>query len=316
MSKAKTICIYGESGTGKTTQVGFLARYLYEKTGKKTRLISADGGGWNPVQPYIDAGIIEAFGLSALENPIATIRKLSRGYWPNEHGVLTEPSTPKGNNLGLISGYAIEGITSLGDVIMRDLRLKGVKLAQDPGFSFKEGDETFYGSNMTYFGFVQDTLQEIVHSFAQAPVERVLWTALEEKGEDYDSRQPTYGPSIIGKKALAKVPQWFGTLIHHENLVERAGLGAPGAAPVPIKSRLVAYFQRHPDPLTQIPYPAKPRIAPERLADLEKRFPGGFYPLTPASGLDDYLRAEDELGETSAQGLRAWKEGIDAKRAG
>ena len=55
---ARTGLIYGESGTFKTTQIGTLARYIYRRTGKPIRLISADLGGWGPIQQEIDAGLI------------------------------------------------------------------------------------------------------------------------------------------------------------------------------------------------------------------------------------------------------------------
>ena len=49
---AATILTYGESGTGKTADVGGLALYIWEKTGKKTRLVSTDSGGWQSVQGF------------------------------------------------------------------------------------------------------------------------------------------------------------------------------------------------------------------------------------------------------------------------
>ncbi len=64
--KANTHLIYGESGTFKTTAIGFFAEYIWRKYGKRTRLVSADGGGWFPVQKYVDAGIIEPYSVSGL----------------------------------------------------------------------------------------------------------------------------------------------------------------------------------------------------------------------------------------------------------
>src|SRR6185503_15761931 len=98
---------------------------------------------------------------------------------------------------------AIEGLTSIGDAVMKALRLKGAKIGESPNYTFVEGTETFYGSNMSYYGFIQDVLYEFVNNFGQLPVQYVMWTALESKGED-DQRVATYGPSIAGKKAISK----------------------------------------------------------------------------------------------------------------
>lgn len=40
-----TLVCYGPTGSRKTSQIGEFAKYIYEKTGKVTRLVSTDGGG-------------------------------------------------------------------------------------------------------------------------------------------------------------------------------------------------------------------------------------------------------------------------------
>src|SRR5712664_596051 len=57
--------LYGESGVGKTENLGLAALYVWEKYGKISRLVSADGGGWKPLQPYIDLGIIVPLSINA-----------------------------------------------------------------------------------------------------------------------------------------------------------------------------------------------------------------------------------------------------------
>jgi hypothetical protein len=80
---AKTVVIFGDSGLGKTTNAGFAAKYIYEKTGGRiVRYICADGGGIRPIQPLIDVGVIEPFYLAHVPNPLVVLRKLSQGYWP------------------------------------------------------------------------------------------------------------------------------------------------------------------------------------------------------------------------------------------
>ena len=78
MLGGKSIITYGESGTYKTSNAGYYARWLYENhPGKQIRLISSDGGGWAPLQPYIDAGIIVAWQISGLQFTFQALRKHS-----------------------------------------------------------------------------------------------------------------------------------------------------------------------------------------------------------------------------------------------
>src|SRR6266566_2598144 len=58
-----TMVLYGPTGSRKTSQIGEFAKYIYEKTGKITRLVSTDGGGWAPIQDLINAGVIDAWRL-------------------------------------------------------------------------------------------------------------------------------------------------------------------------------------------------------------------------------------------------------------
>ena len=81
---ANTVVAFGDSGLWKTTNAGFAAKYTYEATGGKvTRYISADGGGYRPIQPLVDAGIVEPFRIVEVKNPLVVMRKLSIGYWPD-----------------------------------------------------------------------------------------------------------------------------------------------------------------------------------------------------------------------------------------
>jgi hypothetical protein len=66
MKAFKADLIYGAGGTTKTSDIGWAALWYYQHTGKKSRLVSGDGGGWEPVQPLVDQGINEkpwAIGL-------------------------------------------------------------------------------------------------------------------------------------------------------------------------------------------------------------------------------------------------------------
>src|SRR5689334_8721312 len=58
-TKNLSILLFGNTGSGKTAQIGELAEYYFKKDKKTTRLYAADPGGWITIDPYIELGIIE-----------------------------------------------------------------------------------------------------------------------------------------------------------------------------------------------------------------------------------------------------------------
>src|SRR5690242_2101013 len=77
-----TLVLYGPTGSRKTSQIGEFAKYIYEKTGKPTRLFSADGGGWAPIQDLINAGVIDAWRATDEPRLLTAIVAASKGAWP------------------------------------------------------------------------------------------------------------------------------------------------------------------------------------------------------------------------------------------
>jgi len=55
---AELILVYGGTGSFKTAQLHFLAKYVYKKWGKVTQLASCDGGGWKPLMVGDDGSIL------------------------------------------------------------------------------------------------------------------------------------------------------------------------------------------------------------------------------------------------------------------
>src|SRR5690242_7976715 len=127
--RANTYLVYGDSGVFKTTQVGYFAWYIWRTSRKKLRLISADGGGVAPIQRYIDAGIIDLSAIAKVDvirqSPLSLLRKLAKGEWPATNGdgiTKMAPTTPE--EWESIGGYAIEGLTSIADLLMEELRIR------------------------------------------------------------------------------------------------------------------------------------------------------------------------------------------------
>jgi|SRR5581483_6116680 len=254
----KADLIYGVSGTYKTSQIGRAALWYYKRTGKKSRLITADPGGFEPIQALIDEGILDVWVILQEEFFIEAATHACQGRWPKEVNgkrvfVMTTPEEWNG-----IAMVGIEGLTSIGDGIIKRLRDTRAKLGQDPSYTFNDGAAQFAGSNPSYYGFAQDNIRDLVKSSSMLPCDKIIWTALEGKGEEEGgSHAPTFGPSIAGKKSIGKAGQWFGNMIHMEMLSKSEKDAATGM--LSRKDRVVMYLRPHNDPVTQVPFPAKTR---------------------------------------------------------
>jgi hypothetical protein len=170
---------------------------------------------------------------------------------------------------------------------------------------------------------VQNFLYGLVMNYTSLPVEYVLFTALESKTED-DDRSTIYGPAISGKKGTAQCGAWFGDLIHAQDypIARKLMVPDPKDPSKKIEQDVVDltvryHFKKHLDPSTGIPFPAKPRVTPEKIAELEKRFAGGYFEPGPAqddqNGFDAYLMELDRLAVGQADTLKGWRERMDEK---
>ena len=256
----KADCIYGQSGLYKTSNCGWAAKRWWDKWGLTTRWVGADNGGWETVQPLVDAGIIEAWPIRLWPNQIETLDLACQGYWPKD---LTDPlkgfNAPDALRSSKVGLYVFEGLTSFGDMIMSGIRKEGKSLSQDPNYVLKDGATTYYGSNMANYGFVQDRIGDFVTKTHMIPrVEKVLWTALEGRGEDKDTKAPIYGPSIEGKKATGKASQWFGNTLHMEAYAKDIREDSE-ARQISFTTEVRMYLRTHVDMLTKIPFSAKIR---------------------------------------------------------
>jgi hypothetical protein len=325
---ARSGIIYGDSNTLKSTACKHFSHYIYERTGKCTLLLSMDGGGWAPMQPEIDAGVISAYRCNT-QVPLPILRRISQGYWPEDTGE-TEISR---TNLRKVDwqkfgGMVIEGVTSISQAIMRHLADKGIKTGEEATSPFAqrvmvEGvveTEAFAGSSRAHYGFTQNQLYSMISNFSSLPCEYVLWTALESRAEE-DDRTLVYGPQVAGKKATALVPSWVGDCIHAQGTSVRKTVQVPDPADAKklvdseiVETNVRMYFIKHPDPVTSILYPAKPRVTPEKIPDLMKRYPGGYFEPSLTSGFDDYLKLLDVLGASQKDEVLEWRKKVDERR--
>ena len=319
---ATSILSYGKTGTTKTSQIRYIAEYVYEKYGKKTRMITSDTGSlWAPVEDLVDADIIIPllFPTDPSYNPLSTMRKLRRGEWPisNDDGRFTlQPAKKVGNGYQTqnkwrqwdandtkeIGAIAVESLTSYGSGILRDLAEKNISVGAGsvPGLRTEEG-ETFASNTMQHYGMGQSEILEMLNSFIALPVELVYFTALEGAGEDDDgpTKRTVLGPKSLGKAITEVIPQRVGDCIHLVDAVDDKGV-----------REIRAYLRNHPDSqVAKMNWPAKVRLlnTPEVLKEFHKRYPEGFMKLTIEDGLGELLKFKDEMATLAKSRLKAVK---------
>lgn len=208
---ATTVLTYGRSGSGKTTQIGKLAEHVFATTGKKTRLASSDRGGLDPVQPYIELGIIEPVHILD-SDPWIYLNKVVRGWKRDASGkwVLDQAAN---DNIGL---WAFESMRSIGELLMSDMAKKAaqnINIGGGANVSFNvQGDGEslkISGSNMAHYGVAQTRITDEVWESQKLPGNYVLWTSSVSKDADELSSSKVLGPDVVGKALTTEVPRWF-----------------------------------------------------------------------------------------------------------
>lgn len=341
-----TMVIYGPTGSRKTSQIGVFAKYIYEKLGKVTRLISMDGGGWGPIQDLINAGIIEAWRVVEEVNPKVALNKASKGAWPTKivNGLRASDTLqeclPRDRSrvLAHVGAYAIEGWTSIASAVMRDQVGKGIGGSEDVVVpyaetidgkvisgndyiaakklgSIPEGAEVFASPSRSHYNMAQNYILDLIRNFGALPAERILYTALEGKGEEKLTKTLQYGPQVAGQAITATIPTYVGDCLHFEDYLKDAGVDSKNPDQKLVELGIRVWFTQHPDSSNGVMWPAKARIVPSKVEEFKKRMgPSGYFLLGKDSDLGTYLRVQDEMLASSTDEIIKWKEEIDAKR--
>lgn len=359
---ARSLAIYGPTGSRKTSQVKWFAHYIAKVTGKATLLLSLSDGGWSPMcDPEVSAGMIIPYKGDVAITPLLVLRKLSQGYWPKYPDLMNEamtqfladfasnPNTPPPPEASLtmidwneIGGIAIEGWSSISSVIMRYLPDKGINVGGENrlgvnkngiSMSFSQGVivddqmtvENFGSNTQGDYNFVKNTLSGLVSNWNSLPCHSIMYTALEARTTEDGEKggRSIYGPEIAGKKASAECGAWVGDLIHAQDyplpvtVKVKNPSGEGDIEQTVMKTTVRFFFHRHPDPDNGIMFPAKPRCAPEKILELDKLYPGGFFePEFGATwGVNRYLEIMDQLAEDAGKNdsLKNWREKMDRK---
>lgn len=327
MSKPRSTLIYGDSGSTKTSQLYFIAKYYLKKwkkegKDKKFRLVSADGGGYAPFQDRLldedckelgiaegssleSSGLVQTFDITNRMHSFADIHRIGTGFWPrwakDKTGARVQmlKSTEQfaTQDFSKIGGYLTEGTTSISSALLNHLRNqdpdvyfnKNSRVGQLKGsFVFTDDDYVTMGAQESHYGMVQTEMyQIIVQEFDTLPVDVLVWTGLTGRGEDKRTGASVYGPKLAGDKRTYEVPSWFMDTYH---LSDQIIEGADGKK----RESKVAWFKQHRDDLGT-PYLCKPRVLPERFPLLLKEFPNGFVELDFEKGITRLLESIERI---------------------
>ncbi len=203
----RTSIIYGQSGSGKTTQIGDYAKYIFKTTGKKTRLHSADMGGsgsqFGSLKPFINLGIISVDSYQESDDP---------WEWMNQ-----SVSGPTPDDVGL---EAYDSGTSSGEALLSycaKAAAKGIQIGQQKTFKLNiptsDGGSMVIGANNeSQYGLVQTFLLDMMWKstwLSQRHGADVIWTFGEHRAEN-SNEAPIVGPKLAGRALTGSIPKWFG----------------------------------------------------------------------------------------------------------
>jgi hypothetical protein len=300
-----SLMVYGASNSGKSTQARYIAEFVHKTYNKKTRLIALDRGSlWSPAQDLVDQGIIIPleFPTSYEFNPMAVMRKLRRGEWP-EGGVINKPTASeirradgsveikyKTNTIwkpwteketAEIGAYVVDSWTSFATAFMSDTKQKNVRVGQDSGSVPRNEEGEQMGTNtISHYGDAHTEILDGFQSFESLPVHVTLFTALEGLGTDDSSgtKRPALGPETVGKAIGGNtLPSRVNHCFH---LVAEGG----GKAKV-----IKAWYDKHESEIPKLLWPAKVTLVPAELKEFWAKWPSGFIPLSLERGIGEFL---------------------------
>lgn len=274
--KAHTLLLYGPSGSLKSWNAIQFCWYVLQKTGKICRYVYCDEGGTQSIKAAEDSGLIQAVYVGQGESSMAMASKLSRGEWPKKKMVNGEEQivwTPfSDEDAEEIGGYVFDSVTSLCNLVMQEVSKTGKHLAGDPkdhAIKFNMFGETIANYTRANYTIAQFVARTVFTNISNLPVEKVLITARESKGEDQEG-STIYGPSTAGKALIKDTPAAVGDIFHLT--VDVIDEGTPQK-----KLDFRTYFIPHPTDVAGINWFAKPRLEGEALRSWFEQHPQGYF---------------------------------------
>jgi SRP54 family protein len=216
-TKPRRILLIGMTGTGKTTQVGELAKYIFEQTGRQTLLNFMDRGDTSSIDHLIDEEIIILNSLfvspTVMHDPFIFLEKTVRGqvFKNGKWG-------PAPKNIGL---RVFDSGTGIGEEQLK--RTRDSQATDAPigpkayTFSIATGGEAIKvgTTDKSHYGIIQGRIVDGMWdstSWDEDPKYpcHLIWTAgLRRVDQDDDTKLPQLGPDLAGKALLGTAPRWF-----------------------------------------------------------------------------------------------------------
>ena len=212
----KTILLYGRTGSGKTTQIGELAEFVYKTLGKKTRLATADRGGLLTLIPYVNLGIIEPVEIGTTD-PWIFLNRVVRGYIRDSAGkwILDKD---KNSQIGLFAFESTHGIAQLLKLDMERKAALGINIGGDTNTTFQasgDGENIKIGTTKGFqkYSIPQARIQEELLESQKLDTDYILWTSGVDKGDDDIVATKIIGPEVIGRALTSSLPRDFNYTI-------------------------------------------------------------------------------------------------------
>lgn len=225
MVKASFLLV-GDSGAGKTAQIGEMAKHVFKESGGKvdlktkkivegsgltTRVYTADSGGWVTIQPLVNIGLVEIVPLQTSSNFFYSLTEAIKGKVPQ-----TDPKTGKISWVQKLKGVGLiahEGLSAYSDCLMRamaDMAAKGINIGGGGAFNFDDGPLKVGSNNQGHYLQAQEAIKRFVaDSQWLLPSEMItIWTAVARRGED-DNLAQVLGPQAAGKALTHDLPRWI-----------------------------------------------------------------------------------------------------------
>jgi hypothetical protein len=317
-SDANSVLLYGPSRAGKTRECACIVKYVWDKWGLKTRYITIDGGSYQPLQPYIQAGMVDVIDLTAAEgNIVPAVRGISAGLWLEDEQWVAPENQKTLKDVGCyifesISGYSSAVIQSYIDNNVnasQDLVSYSTLINDDEELAAILGDQKVGKLSMSHYGLLADELTRFVQKF------RGLQTTLNQKMIVFTSHEASsevervgmkvtsLGPSAEGQKFTSQLPRMVGDMFY--------------LTPALNKQKILEYraaFAPYPDPqLGNRLWPASIRGGAEITSKLlsQPEFKDGYLLLTDEEdpifrlGITRLFRERDKIETEAAEKISA-----------
>lgn len=228
-----SLLIYGDTGAGKTPQIGEAAEHVALTTGKQTLYYAGDRAGIETIRPLVNLKVVVVEDMLCHPDPFVAINAAAQGQrWD----AATKQWKPA--DLSKFGMVAFESLSSWADTIrlaMAKDNGNGSSVGGKTSFVLKKPGFNVSSNTMTDYAVVQTFLTEKVWQ-SQTLGLPTIWSSHVQRGTDEESSSPIVGPVVAGKALTTVVPRWFTYTFRLD------------AVPVPGgRARHLLYIEEHTD---------------------------------------------------------------------